>query len=351
MLKRLENLRKEMRKKDIEAVFVDKKEDVTYLSGFLGDDAFLFITDNHSYIITDFRYIEQAKREAVGYEVIKDEDNIWKEIDKSIKRVGIQEENITYARYKKYKSKLSNVEFVSIENILRKLRIKKTKKELENIKVAAKIADKAFSHILKYIKAGVREMDVALELEYFMKKNKASGVSFETIVASGVRTCMPHGVASDKIIENGDTVTLDYGALYNNYCSDMTRTVFVGEPNRDVLDIYDIVKKAQLEGIKKAQDGIIASEVDKVSRDIIQENGYGDYFGHALGHGVGMEVHEWPRLSHLSDVKLEDGMVVTIEPGIYVPGLGGVRIEDMLVIRNDVPEVLTKSSKDVFICF
>ena len=350
MLKRLRNLRREMEKEEIEAVFIDKKEDVTYLSGFLGDDTFLFITNEHSYIVTDFRYVEQAKKEAIGYEIVKNEKDIWNKIDKKIKRIGIQDENITYARYRKYKNKLENVEFCSIESILKKLRIKKTKKELANIKVAVEIADKAFTHILKYIKAGVRERDVALELEYFMKKNKASGVSFETIVASGARSSMPHGVASDKIIEYGDTVTLDYGALYNNYCSDMTRTVFVGEPNREVLDIYDIVKKAQLEGIKEAKKGMFVSEVDKISRDIIIDGGYGDYFGHALGHGVGMEVHEEPRVSSRSDVRLEDGMVITIEPGIYVPGLGGVRIEDMIVIKDDQPEILTKSSKDVFIC-
>ena len=222
--------------------------------------------------------------------------------------------------------------------------------ELDNIKMAAKIADEAFQHILKCIKVGVRERDIALELEYFMKKNNASSVSFDTIVASGIRSSMPHGVASDKIIEYGDVVTLDYGALYNNYCSDMTRTVFVGEPNRDLLKIYDIVKKAQLEGINRVKDGVMASDVDKAARDIIRESGYGDYFGHALGHGVGMEVHEQPGVSKRSDIMLEDGMVITIEPGIYVPNLGGVRIEDMVVVRDDVPEVLTKSSKDIFIC-
>lgn len=349
MLNRLENLRKEMAKEEIEAVFIDKKEDVTYLSGFLGDDAFLVLTNEHSYIVTDFRYIEQAKKEAKGYEIIKSEKDIWDKI-KKVRKIGIQDENITYARYKKYKTKLDKAEFCSIEGILKRLRIKKTKKEIDNIKMAAQIADKAFTHILKYIKEGVREKDVALELEYFMKKNKASGVSFETIVASGVRSCMPHGVASDKIIEYGDTVTLDYGALYNSYCSDMTRTVFVGEPNRKILDIYDVVKKAQLEGIKKSKRGIFVSDVDKISRDIIADYGYGNYFGHALGHGVGMEVHEEPRVSGKSEIKLEDGMVITIEPGVYVPGLGGVRIEDMIVIKDDNPEILTKSSKDVFIC-
>ena len=354
MLNRVEKLRNEMNKQDIDAVFIDKKEDVIYLSGFLGDDTFLFITKEKPYIITDFRYVEQAQKEALGYEILRCENKLWEQIkeivkSKDIKTIGIQEDAITYSRFKQYNSNLDGIKFTTIEDVLKRLRIVKTPDEIKEIKKAVKVADDAFTHIVKYIKVGMTEKEVALELEYFMKKKGASGLSFETIVASGVRSSMPHGVASNKKIEYGDTITLDYGAIYNSYCSDMTRTIFIGEPNKDILKIYDIVKKAQLEGIKYSKKGVLARDVDNASRDIIDENGYGEFFGHALGHGVGIEVHEEPRVSRLGKTVLEDNMVITIEPGIYIPKLGGVRIEDMVVIQGNKADVLTSSSKEIIV--
>ena len=280
MINRLLNLRQRMAKQDIQAVLIDKKQDCTYLSGFLGDDTFLFITHDNAYIITDFRYVEQAEKQAKGYEILRVENKIWQAIKdiiskESIKRIGIQEQSITYSRYKEYSKNLSNVEFISIDDDLKQIRMIKTKDEIEQIRKAVEIADCAFSHIIGYIKVGMTEEEVALELEYFMKKNKASGVSFETIVASGVRSSMPHGVASKKVIEHNDVITLDYGAIYNNYCSDMTRTIFMGQPKQEILKIYDIVKQAQQRGINEAKRGVLASDVDKASRDFIESMGYG----------------------------------------------------------------------------
>ncbi|MBP5427429.1 MAG: aminopeptidase P family protein [Clostridiales bacterium] len=351
---RLQALREQLTKKNLQAILVTKKQDIFYLSSFSGDDTFLFITLHDAYLTTDFRYVEQAEREAPLYQLIRKENNLWDKLNdiiqkQKISRIGVQECDISFDDYKKYTSNLTNVTLLSADNILQLLRIKKTSQELDNIRVAVEIADNAFSHILNYIKVGMTEKEISLELEYFMRKHKASGVSFETIVASGVRSSMPHGVASDKIISYGDTITLDYGAIYNNYCSDMTRTIFIGDPNEEILKIYDIVKLAQTEAIKKAQPGTNICDIDKTARDVISNYGYGNYFGHALGHGVGLDVHELPSVSTKSTEVLEAGMVITIEPGIYLPNVGGVRIEDMLAITPHSNVILPTSSKDIII--
>lgn len=351
---RLKNLRNELTKIDLQAIFINKKEDVFYFSSFKGDDTFLFITLDNAYIITDFRYIEQAKKEAFSFEIIRTENNLWDKLNdiilhEKISHIGIQEQYISLSSYKNYTSNLHEITFVEIDNIPKKLRMKKTSQELSCIRDAVKVADDAFSHIINNIQVGMTEKEISLELEYFMRKNNASGVSFETIVASGVRSCMPHGVASNKIIEYGDTITLDYGAIYNNYCSDMTRTIFIGEPNKQILKIYDIVKSAQLQAIEKAKPGVTVCDIDKAARDVIINSGYGNYFGHSVGHGVGLEVHELPSVSPKNDTVLETGMVITIEPGIYLPNVGGVRIEDMLTVGKTSSEILTKSSKDIIV--
>lgn len=351
---RLKNLRNELTKIDLQAIFINKKEDVFYFSSFKGDDTFLFITLDNAYIITDFRYIEQAKKEAFSFELIRTENNLWDRLNdiifhEKISHIGIQEQYISLNSYKNYTSNLHEITFVEIDNIPKKLRMKKTSQELSCIRDAVKVADDAFSHIINNIQVGMTEKEISLELEYFMRNNNASGVSFETIVASGVRSCMPHGVASDKIIEYGDTITLDYGAIYNNYCSDMTRTIFVGEPNKQILKIYDIVKSAQLQAIENTKPGVTVGDIDKAARDIIIDSGYGNYFGHSVGHGVGLEVHELPSVSPKNDTVLESGMVITIEPGIYLPNVGGVRIEDMLTVGKTSSEILTKSSKDIIV--
>jgi Xaa-Pro aminopeptidase len=223
----------------------------------------------------------------------------------------------------------------------------KTEKELEKMAKAADIADQAFHHIIGYIRPGVTERAVALELEIYMKKLGASALSFETIAASGVRSSMPHGIATDKIIEDGDFLTLDFGCVYDGYCSDMTRTVVVGKATQKQKKIYGVVLEAQIAALNAIREGINGIDVDKIARDVISSRGYGEYFGHGLGHGVGLEVHEEPRLSPTGTKKLLENMVVTDEPGIYIPGFGGVRIEDLIVVKKDGCEVLSKSPKQL----
>lgn len=231
--------------------------------------------------------------------------------------------------------------------MIEKLRMKKSPEELEVLKAAAKIADDAFEHICSYIKAGMTELEVSNELEFFMRSQGATSSSFDIIVASGLRSALPHGVASDKKIESGDLITLDFGALYNGYVSDITRTVAVGEPSDKLKEIYHVVLESQVLALEKIKPGMTGIEADAIARDYIKSKGYGEAFGHSTGHGIGLEVHEGPGLSFRSETILEPGMAVTVEPGIYLPGIGGVRIEDDILITETGNERLTHSSKEL----
>jgi Xaa-Pro aminopeptidase len=351
---RMEKLRKEMAKNGFDAALITKRENYMYMSGFTGTSAFLIITQKDAVLVTDFRYDEQATRQAPFYEVVKYQGSITAALEEQIKSrnirvLGFEESAVTYERYAAFKERLGAKEFVPLKGIIENLRMKKDKNEIDIIQKAVKIADNAFEHILGYIKPGITEMEIAAEIEYFMKKHGATGASFETIVASGKRSSMPHGVASDKKLEPGDTITLDYGALYNGYCSDITRTVFLGNPDEELKRIYKIVLDAQLRSIEGACKGITGRQVDLIARKIISTTGYGQNFGHGLGHGVGLEIHEEPRFAPSGSVVLDNGMVVTVEPGIYVAGLGGVRIEDIIVISNDKPINLTGASKELIV--
>jgi len=219
--------------------------------------------------------------------------------------------------------------------------------EIERISKAEAIGDMAFSHILGYIKEGVSERDIAAELEYFMKKQGAEKTSFDTIVISGKKTSMPHGTPDDKKIENGDFVTLDFGCVYEGYCSDMTRTVAVGKADERQKEIYNIVLEAQLTGLNAIKSGVVCKNADEMARNVIEKAGYGKYFGHSLGHGVGLMIHELPNLSPKSEMMLEDNMVVSCEPGIYIPDFGGVRIEDLVVVSGEKCTILSKSQKNL----
>jgi Xaa-Pro aminopeptidase len=243
----------------------------------------------------------------------------------------------------------TEAELVPVSGLVEKLRLIKTDAEIKILKEAAQIADAAFTHILSFIRPGVSELAVSNELEFFMRKQGAAASSFDIIVASGHRSALPHGVASEKLIETGEFVTLDFGAYYKGYCSDITRTITVGEPSQDLKDIYDVVLEAQLRGLDGIRAGVTGKEADALTRDYITEKGYGQYFGHSTGHGIGLEIHEGPGLSIRSDTVLEPGMAVTVEPGIYIAGLGGVRIEDDVIVTKEGNEILTHSPKELII--
>ena len=352
--KRLKALRQKLKDKGMDGALITKRENYIYLSGFTGTFAYLVITQDDAILITDFRYGEQATAQAPLYEVVEYKGSVLVTLSetirsKEIKSLGFEDNFITYKRYDEISSKINIKKLLPLSDMVEILRMIKDEDELSIIRKAVEMADNAFSHVLKYIKPGVKEIEVAAELEYYMKKQGAKGPSFDTIAASGIRSSLPHGVATDKTIEMGDALTLDFGCIYNDYCSDMTRTVFVGEPQEELKKIYDIVLKAQLTSLEGAKRGCTGKEIDLIARDIISQNGYEKNFGHGLGHGVGIDVHEEPRLSPQGSIKMDNGMVVTVEPGIYVNGLGGVRIEDMIVINDDKPMVLTSSTKEMII--
>ncbi|HSH25022.1 MAG TPA: Xaa-Pro peptidase family protein [Massilibacterium sp.] len=352
-MKRLNALREIMEQQKVEAILITGLENRRYITGFTGSSGVALITEKEAKLVTDFRYIEQANTEASHFEIVKHTGPMTEEVAKQVKQLGIktlafERDHLTYALYELYKKEVEAT-LVPVHGLVEKLRLIKDKEEIKIIKEAAKIADASFNHILSFIQPGVKEIDIATELEYFMRKSGATSSSFDTIVASGVRSSLPHGVASEKIIENGDFVTLDFGAYYKGYCSDMTRTVAVGFIDSKLQEIYEIVLEAQKRGIEGIKSGITGKEADAFTRDYIDSKGYGDYFGHSTGHGIGLEIHEGPALSIRSDVILQPGMVVTCEPGIYLEGIGGVRIEDDVIITEEGNEVITQANKELIV--
>lgn len=350
-MERLNGLRSLLQEKDLDALLITNPINRRYMTGFTGTAGVAIVSNDQAYLITDFRYIEQANEQAKHFKVIEHSGPIEETINKQLKsltieRLGFEKNDITYAQYERFKDRLE-VTFVPTANVVENIRIQKSPDEIEILKDAAKIADQAFEHIQTYIKPGVREIDVATELEFYMRKLGATSSSFDIIVASGYRSALPHGVASEKKIQSNELVTLDYGAIYQGYCSDITRTVAVGNISDELKTIYETVLGAQKLGVKKIKAGMTGKEADEITRDYIEEKGYGSYFGHSTGHGLGLEVHEEPRLSKNAHSVLKPGMVVTVEPGIYIPKVGGCRIEDDLVIHENGNERLTNASKEL----
>nr|WP_283809113.1 Xaa-Pro peptidase family protein [Tumebacillus amylolyticus] len=346
-----------MDKQGLDAMIVLRPENRRYLSGFTGSAGVLLVTQDQAVFLTDFRYTQQAEAQCPHCTIVEypngaNPNTTVFELMKSkgIKRLGFESDFVTYAQHRAFDQTFEGVELVPAAGLVEELRLYKDESELEILRAAAKVADDAFAHILTYLKPGLTERQVALELETFMRKAGADSSSFDIIVASGHRSALPHGRASDKVIEKGDFVKMDFGAYYQGYCSDLTRTVVLGQPSDKQREIYDTVLQAQLHAVANIKAGMTGKEADSLARDIIAAKGYGDNFGHSLGHGLGMLVHEMPSLSQLrGDMVLEPGMVVTVEPGIYLPEWGGVRIEDDIVITDNGNEVLTKSTKELLI--
>ncbi|WP_110927465.1 M24 family metallopeptidase [Bacillus massiliglaciei] len=350
---KLTRLREAMAKVQVDGFLITSTYNRRFLTNFTGSAGVVLVSGNEAKFITDFRYVEQAGKQAAGFEIVQHKGTIIEEVGRQaeamgIARLGFEQDHVTYSSYSAYSSAVK-AEMVPISGVIENLRLIKTASEIKILKEAAAIADAAFTHILDYIRPGVTELEVSNELEFFMRKQGAASSSFDIIVASGKRSALPHGVATDKVIEQGDFVTLDYGAYFNGYVSDITRTLAVGRPDEKLAAIYDIVLEAQLRGMAGIKPGMTGREADALTRNLIAEKGYGEYFGHSTGHGIGLEVHEGPALSVRSDIILEPGMAVTVEPGIYLPGTGGVRIEDDIIITAEGNESLTKSTKELII--
>src|SRR5690625_19894 len=348
---KLTNLRNKMKEEQIDGLLVASPINRRYITGFTGTAGVALITERDAVFITDFRYTAQASEEAENFTIIEHTTPIVDEIAKQIKhlhieKLGFEQDHMTYAIYKQYEKQFFT-RLVPISNLIESLRLIKTETELQLLRDAAEIADAAFNHILTIIKPGVKEIDVANELEFFMRRQGATSSSFDIIVASGYRSALPHGVASEKEIVPGELVTMDFGALYKGYCSDITRTVAVGDISEELDTIYHIVLEAEKRGVAGIKAGMTGKEADDLTRSHITEQGYGANFGHSTGHGIGLEVHENPRLAPTSTDVLQKNMVVTVEPGIYVTNIGGCRIEDDIIITDFGNEVITHSPKEL----
>ena len=348
---RLINLNTKLAAEEVDAVLITKVPNVTYFSGFRGDSSALIIGKNVRKLITDGRYTEQAVREAKGFTLVEQTEGLRKKIVEELKlsgfkRVGIEGLVMTVAEHAYLKKELAGVEFKSLE--LDTLRQVKDAAEIDCIREACRIADETFTKVLPVIKPGVREFEVAAELEYFMRRLGSERAAFTTIVASGWRGALPHGTASDKKICAGELVTMDFGATFNGYCSDITRTICVGRASDKQRKIYNAVLDAQLYGLTVITAGKGGKDIDAAVRDRLTTAGYGDYFVHGLGHGVGLEIHEEPRLSKLSKCeRLLPNMIVTDEPGVYLGNFGGVRIEDTVLVTAGEAQPLTRSPKNL----
>lgn len=350
----VEQLKSFLRKN--EAALIMSEENIAYFTGFHSSNGYLVVTDEKSFFLTDSRYVEAASDciktvdEVLLLKSMK--DDLYSLFDKIyVKNIHIESERITVKRYNDLKSSV-NQQLIcdgKLDEAINDIRIKKSEEEKTKIITAQRIAEKAFDYILTFISTEKTEKEIALELDYFMLRNGADALSFDTIAVSGKNSSKPHGVPSDKKIEKGDFITLDFGAVVGFYHSDMTRTFAVGEVSSKQIEVYETVLEAQMKAIAAIKAGEICNEIDKISRDIITAKGYGEFFGHGLGHGVGVEIHEAPSLNPSSRYILEEGNIVTVEPGIYLPGEFGVRIEDMGAVTKTGFENFTKSDKKLIV--
>ncbi len=343
---------------DIDAALIITPQNRRYFTSFDSSDGFLLVTRSGSVFYTDSRYIEAAEKTVKNCDVIEGRE-VWKQIKDYLtaanaKNIAIEASGITVSQFNNLKNNknLSSFELICdgrLDSIINALRSVKTPEDVNKIRRAQEIAEKGFLHMLDFIKKGMTEREIRLELDFFMLKNGAEALSFDTIAVSGVNSSMPHGVPTDKKIEDGDFLTLDFGAVFDGYHSDMTRTVAIGRVSDEQRYVYDVVLKAQEAALGVLKDGLSCSQADKAARDIIAESGFGDFFGHGTGHGVGIEIHELPNLSPKSASVLVSGNIVTVEPGIYLPGKFGVRIEDMALITKNGCENLTSAEKSLII--
>lgn len=348
---RLIKLRRELSEAGVESLLVSSPLNINYLSGFTGDSGWLLVTQGSQYLITDFRFMIQAKEEAPGSTVVIHQGNMLETLNDLVQRqnlreLGFEAQHCSYESYKRMESALSGITLTGQKAIVEELRKIKDSGEIELVRQAVAVSDGAFEHVLSYIRPGVSEFEIAARLEYFMRRQGAQKPSFDTIIGSGYRGALPHGTASQRKVETGDLIVLDFGADKDSYCSDITRTVAVGKASQEQRKIYAIVLEAQLAALEAVKPGKQCCEIDRVAREIIAGHGYGDYFGHGLGHGVGMEVHESPALNARNQAELVPGMIITVEPGIYIDGWGGVRIEDMVLVTAQGCEILTESKKE-----
>lgn len=357
--KRLVQLRSIMDEKGFDAFFVSSPSNVSYLSKYTNLDSFLFICGNScggaNVFITDSRYVEQARSECSEYRIILHRNGnppleewiVQLCEEHKVGRLAFESDSMHYSLYQKICSTLpKNVEFLPTERLIEKIRLVKDEYEQSCLRIACEKTDKVFADLCNFICPGLSEREIEWKLLSAIREQGCDS-GFPPIVLSGNRGSLPHGVAGDKHVNAGEFVTMDFGCMYHGYHADMTRTVFVGRPTEEQKEIYEIVRRANASAEALVKNGVAAREVDAVARDYIARAGYGEYFGHGLGHGVGLDIHELPFMNPTSDDLLQAGCIITVEPGIYLPGRCGIRIEDTLMVTEEGREVLFSSAKEL----
>jgi len=355
-IKRLQKLRTAIVEKELDSLLLTQPENLVYISGFTGSSGWLFIAEHNAILATDFRYVEQAKRESPDFVIIQTKRELRDWLpdlvsDLGWHKLGFEANFISYTGYHKLneaiKTKQVNLELVPTIGIVEQLRSTKEPEELGFIIKAIELAESAFEQARTIIKPGITEKEVAWEIEKILRQEGSEGIPFEIIVASGPNSALPHAQPTEKMINSGEPVLIDMGARISGYCSDFSRTLSLGKTDKTFREIFNTVLKAQTNAIERVESGMDASQADQLARRIVEQAGYGDAFGHGLGHGVGLAVHEYPTLGPSSSDSLADGMVFTVEPGIYLEGKGGVRIEDMLVLEHGKARVLSRAKKNL----
>ena len=352
---RLARLRAALLELKLDGMLVSHGPNRRYMTGFAGSAGYALVSAEEALLLTDFRYAAQAAAQAACFQVaqhaVRPYETLAEHVRRlGIRRLGVEGRHLTLSAASLLQEAIgAGTECVPANDVVEKLRNVKDAGEIRTLERAAAIAEDALAHVLGYIRPGVTERRIAAELEYRMRLLGADAGWSPLIVASGERSALPHGIASDKEIAYGEFVTLDFGAIVDGYMSDVTRTVFVGRPSDRHREVYAAVLEANLAAIGGLGPGMTGKEGDSLGRDVIESRGYGEYFGHGLGHGIGLEIHEHLRLSRESESVLEPGNVLTVEPGIYIPGFGGVRIEDDVLVTETGIRVLTSSSKELLV--
>lgn len=353
---RVARLRGTISASGLDAYLVQDPRNIRYLTGFTGTAARLVASPDATVFITDFRYAEQSRAQVRGSEVVIAPGEYDEAVAETVRKfgagsLGLPAGEVTLAVRDRLAALLEGVSLRASPDLVGPLRRIKDAGEIEAIERAVDLASRVFDSILEEVRPGVVERDLALEIEFRMRREGAEAAAFETIVASGWRSSFPHGVASDKKMEAGELVTVDMGARLNGYHSDMTRTVSIGDPGEDGRRIYDLVRRAQEHCAHGVEPGMHGRQADALARGLIEQEGYGRYFGHGTGHGIGLDVHEGPKIGPRSGEQdvLVSGAVYTVEPGVYIPGLGGVRIEDCVVMEDEGPRVLTSNTRDLLV--
>ena len=349
---RLDRLMARVAEAGADAVLITNLSNVSYLTGFSGSSGFVLATPGRAWFMTDSRYETQSAEEVSGYDVVIQSGKWTQEVASLVRDAGIRKlmfegRHVSVETHEALSKGLEGVELLASRDAVERLRMIKDEQEVKAIAEAIKRAEDGFLENASRVAPGMAEKDTAIGLEFNIRAAGARKLPFDIIVASGYRAALPHGIASDKVMKEGDTVIIDFGGEAHGYQSDLTRSGVLGKPDRKQTEIYDIVAEAQRRAIEAVRPGVPCKEVDQAARGYIASKGYGDYFGHGLGHGVGLEVHEGPSVSYLSEDTVQPGMVFTIEPGIYMPGWGGYRIEDMVFVTGDGCELMTSLSRAI----